>query len=195
MNRPLFRSILVLALALAPLIAAGDARAQFGTGGIMQLPDTEFLEFVKQGKTEEVNRALIRGQSPNTSDSSGRTAMMYAAATGNVEIIEMLAKNKANVRLKDKQGNSALSWAATSGHEEAVDALVQIGAVINDPDRQGTTPLMMAARRGFDGVVRLLLAAKADVNATDHTGRTAMMWAKDSRNPQVQKLLQAAGAR
>ncbi len=193
MNRLLFRSILVLTLSL--LIAAGDARAQFGSGGIMQLPDTEFIEFVKQGKTEEVSRALIRGQSPNTSDSNARTALMYAAAGGNVEIVQLLAKNKANVRLRDKQGNSALYWAVVSGHEEVVEALVQVGAPVNDPDRQGTTPLMVAARRGFEGVVRQLLAAKADVNATDHTGRTALMWSKDGRNPQVQKLLMAAGAR
>ena len=161
----------------------------------MQMPDTEFLEHVKNGRAEEVSRSIIRGQSPNTSDANGRTAMMYAAAGGYIDIIQVLAKNKANVRMKDKQGNSALYWAAASGHEDACEVLLQLGAAVNDADRQGTTPLMVAARRGLDGVVRQLLAAKADVNATDHTGRTALMWSKESRNPRVQKLLVEAGAR
>jgi ankyrin repeat protein len=192
MKRRFFWLISALLLALS---APGIVRAQMGSGGLMQLPDTEFLEQVKQGRTEEVNRQIIRGQSPNTSDANSRTALMYAAAGGYVDIIQLLVKNKANLRMKDKQGNSALYWAVASGHDEAVEALLQLGAPPNDPDRQGTTPLMVASRRGFEGAVRQLLAAKADVNLTDHTGRTALMWSKESRNPQVQKLLLAAGAR
>ncbi len=180
---------LILALTLAPLFAPGVARAQ------LNLPDTEFLEFVKGGKAEDVRRSLIRGQSPNTSDSTGRNAVMVAAAAGHVEIIQILADNKANIRVKDKQGRTALYWAAASGQEETVEALIKLGAPASDPDRQGTSPLMVAARRGFAGVVRQLLAAKADVNATDHTGRTALMWSQESRNVHVPKLLKEAGAR
>ncbi|MGQ0676584.1 MAG: ankyrin repeat domain-containing protein [Rhodospirillales bacterium] len=182
--------LLILAVIVAPLFVCGAARAQ-----IIQTPDADFLELVKNGKTEDVARTLIRGQSANTADSNGRTAMMYAAAGGYVEIIEILVKNKANVRIKDKQGRSALYWAAAMGHEDALELLLKLGAPANDPDRQGTTPLMVASRRGFEGVVRQLLAAKADVNATDHTGRTALMWSQEGRNPHVPKLLKEAGAR
>jgi ankyrin repeat protein len=190
MNRFPLLLLLALALAFGAPAGPGALRAQ-----IMQTPDSDFLELIKNGKTEEVGRTLTRGQSPNTSDSSGRTAVMYAAAAGYIDIIQLLVKNKANFRMKDRQGRSAVFWAAASGQEEALALLLELGASPSEADRQGTTPLMVAARRGFEGVVKMLLAAKAEVNATDHTGRTALMWSQESRNPQVPRLLKEAGAR
>jgi ankyrin repeat protein len=190
MNRLPFPLLLALAIVLAPVVAPTAARAQ-----LMQTPDTDFLEMVKNGRTDDVGRAVTRGQSPNTSDSSGRTAIMYAAAAGYVEIIQLLVNNKANFRMKDRQGRSAVYWAAATGQEDALALLLELGASASEADRQGTTPLMVAARRGFDGIVKRLLDAKADINATDHTGRTALMWSQESRNPKVAQLLKQAGAR
>lgn len=179
----------VLLLALMVAFCAAEARAQ------LSLPDTEFLEDVKNGRRDNVARSLVRGQSANTSDSQGRTAMIVAAVGGHIDIIELLVENKGNIRLKDRQGQSPMYWAAGSGHPEVVEMLIKLGAPVNDPNRQGTTPLMVAARRGYEEIVRMLLAAKADVNATDHTGRTALMWAAETRNQHVPQILKKAGAR
>lgn len=178
---------LVLAVALA--IGAGDARAQ------LSLPDTEFLEDVKNGRKDNVARSLVRGQSPNTSNSSSQTALMFAAMGGHLDIIDILVKNKGNVRLKDREGRTALFWAAGGNQPEAVELLLKLGAPPNDTDRQGTTALMIAARRGYEEVVRVLLAAKAEVNLTDHTGRTALMWAAETRNQHIPQMIKKAGGR
>jgi len=183
-------SFLRLSLVAAMLVAGpGLAWAQ------LSLPDTEFLEEAKNGRRESVYKSLVRGQSANTSNSAGQTALMYAAMGNHVEVIEVLVQNKGNVRLKDREGRTALFWASSGGHVEAVEALLKVGAPPNDIDRQGTSALMIAARRGFEEVVRLLIAAKADVNLTDHTGRTALMWSAESRNTQVPAMLKKAGAR
>lgn len=176
---------------LAAMIATGPGLAW----AQLSLPDTEFLEDAKNGRRENVYKSLVRGQSANTSNSAGQTALMYAAMGNHVEVIEVLVQNKGNVRLKDREGRTPLFWASAAGHVEAVEALLKFGAPPNDIDRQGTSALMIASRRGYEDVVRLLIAAKADVNLTDHTGRTALMWSAESRNSQVPAMLKKAGAR
>jgi ankyrin repeat protein len=178
-----------MAVAITLAIGAGDARAQ------LSLPDTEFLEDIKNGRKDNVSRSLVRGQSPNTSNSQSQTALMFAALGGHVDIIELLIKNKGNLRLKDRDGRTALFWASGNNQADAAELLLKLGAPVNDIDRQGTTALMIAARRGYEDVVRVLLAAKADVNLTDHTGRTALMWSADTRNAHVPPMLKQAGAR
>lgn len=176
---------------VAAMLAAGPGLAW----AQISLPDTEFLEDVKNGRRDNVYKSLVRGQSANTSNGLGQTAVMFAALGNHVEILELLITNKGNVRLKDREGRTPLFWAAGSGHADAVEVLLKAGAPPNDIDRQGTSALMIAARRGFEEVVRLLIAAKADVNLTDHTGRTALMWSAESRNTQVPAMLKKAGAR
>ena len=189
MNRRLPTFLRALAIALTLVLGAAEARAQ------LSLPDTEFLEDIKNGRREKVANSLVRGQSPNTSNSQGQTALMFAALGGHVDIIELLIQNKGNLRLKDREGRTALFWAAGNNQADATELLLKIGAPVNDIDRQGTTALMIAARRGYEEVVRVLLAAKADVNLTDHTGRTALMWSAETRNAHIPQLLKQAGAR
>ncbi len=184
-------SSFVRLLLLAVMLAAGPGIAW----AQLSLPDTEFLEDAKNGRRDNIYKSLIRGQSANTSNSAGQTALMYAAMGNHVEVIELLLQNKGNVRLKDREGRTPLFWAAAGGHADAVEALLKAGAPPNDIDRQGTSALMIAARRGFEDVVRMLIAAKADVNLTDHTGRTALMWSAETRNAQVPAMLKKAGAR
>lgn len=181
-----FRVMLVAAMLVA---GPGVSWAQ------LSLPDTEFLEDVKNGRRDNVYKSLVRGQSANTSNGLGQTAVMFAAMGNHLEIIDLLIQNKGNVRLKDREGRTPLFWASAAGHPEAVEALLKAGAPPNDIDRQGTSALMISSRRGFEDVVRLLIAFKADVNLTDHTGRTALMWSAESRNPQVPAMLKKAGAR
>ena len=189
MKRPLPLFLRVLVVATTLIAGAMPAAAQIA------LPDTEFLEDVKNGKRDNVANALIRGQSPNTSNAQSQTAIMFAALGGYSDILELLVQNKGNFRLKDREGRTALFWAAGNGQAETTEQLLKLGAPVNDIDRQGSTALMVAARRGFEDVVQILLAAKADVNLTDHTGRTALMWAAESRNPHVAQMLKQAGAR
>ena len=77
-----YAAVFLCALALALTSAA--LRAQ-----ILQTPDADFLELVKNGRTEEVSRSITRGQSANTSDSSGRTALIYAANGGYIDMIQI----------------------------------------------------------------------------------------------------------
>lgn len=48
------------------------------------------------------------------------TALMYAAAEGQLEIVQILLKKKANPMLKDVDGDNALTFAEKNGHKDIV---------------------------------------------------------------------------
>jgi ankyrin repeat protein len=58
----------------------------------------------------------------------GDTALMWAAAAGQVGVVRLLIEAGADVRAVDDEGVSALDLARTNGHAEVVAALIAAGA-------------------------------------------------------------------
>jgi ankyrin repeat protein len=56
----------------------------------------------------------------NWKDGFGDTALMYAAQTGNMLIINYLLDNGADIHAKDDKGNTVLSAAQEGKHEDAI---------------------------------------------------------------------------
>lgn len=118
-----------------------------------------------------------------------KTALMKAAQSGRLAIVELLLAHGADIEMRDTEGRSArvtaLSHAALRGQEGAVAVLLARGADVNAYDGRGTTALHASLVSTVHGckveVVRALLAAGAEVNATTrfswptHTGGTALM--------------------
>ena len=67
-----------------------------------------------------------RTSTPHGAD--GSTAIMYAAANGDLELVRALIKAGANVKLKNQFGTSALTEAAIIGSAPIIDALLKAGA-------------------------------------------------------------------
>ena len=53
------------------------------------ISDQQFLELCRNGDANGVTRALNAGLSANVKDKDGRSALMYAAAYGNVETVNV----------------------------------------------------------------------------------------------------------
>lgn len=56
-------------------------------------------------------------------DNEGWSALMAASYKGNLEIVKILVKSGANLKLRDKQGNTALGIAKKQGNTEIVNLL------------------------------------------------------------------------
>ncbi len=63
----------------------------------------------------------------NMPDSDGRTALMHAAAHGNIAIIKRLLRAKADVGLRDSEGKTAVIHAHFREKPEAVKLLSKVG--------------------------------------------------------------------
>ena len=97
-------------------------------------------------------------------------ALHRAAEKGNVEWIQKLISEGADVNHRDRNERTPLHWAALSGHLEATKLLLAAGADVDAGDDDGDTPLYFAAGRGHKNVVILLLASGAEADAKDKHG-------------------------
>ena len=58
-------------------------------------------------------------------DSSGKTALIHAAASGQGDLIEQLLDHGANLEASDESGKDALLWASQTNNDRARSILIQ----------------------------------------------------------------------
>lgn len=66
------------------------------------------IESVKKGDTAAVKSMLQKGESVNNANSQGNTALHYAVATDNSEMVQLLMRNGADMDIKNTKGWSPL---------------------------------------------------------------------------------------
>ena len=183
---------------------------------------TALVRSARQNSLDEVRAALAAGADVNATDRTGDTALNCAAATGNVELVNVLLAAGARADVcrpgaaplfagvgeevidalvragadpnarVTPDGATPLSVAANIGRVNEARALLARGARVNERDGEGATALLLAAERGHIAAVELLLAAGADVNLPHRSGRTPLMAALN--HPTIVTRLLSAGA-
>lgn len=122
--------------------------------------------------------------------------LQYAAAHGQVSLIQMLLKLGLDVNEKGSSGNRALDIACLKGNVAIVKILVENGADVKLRNSAGTTPLHDAALSGDAAVGEILLARGAEIDAADpETGATPLFDAVSFGKREFAKLLIAKGAK
>jgi len=140
-------------------------------------------------------RLLADGANPNAATADGATAIMYAAANNDLDLVRALIKAGANVKLQNRFGSSALTEAAIIGAAPIIDALLKAGADPNTRNPEGETALMAVARSGNLEAAKRLLDAGADINAKETWGeQSALMWAAAQSQADMVKFLASRGA-
>jgi ankyrin repeat protein len=118
----------------------------------------------------------------------GDTALHFAGAAYEADMIRALIARGGDVRAKNRMGDEPLHAAAmgTPGSERwnpkaqcaAITALVQAGADPNAVNKMGVSPLMKAVRSRCAEAVRTLLELGADAAKTNKHGSDAMLLAR-----------------
>lgn len=176
--------------------------------------NAEILEMLLSG-TEELT--LFAAADPNAIEGwKGQTALMWAAALGHHEAVNVLVAhgadldqhsafiNIATVDANHFQGGfvysrlprgrmTALHFAVRQGQYDSVKTLIELGADIDILEDDGVTPLLMATVNGHMDIAGLLLDSGADPNISDKWGRTVLFIATDMHtidaNPRPAPLL------
>jgi ankyrin repeat protein len=181
MTRPILRSVVAVALALA----AGPVLAQ---------TDTRLVEAVKRGDRNAA-AVLARAGGVNGIEADGTTALHWAVRNGDADTARLLLERGANASARNRYGVTPLSLAATNGDAALIRRLLVAGADPNTTVTEGQTVLMVAARTGRPEAIEALVEAGADVNARESwMGETALMWAAADNHADAVRALVKHGA-
>ncbi|KAM0906521.1 hypothetical protein ACQ4PT_016730 [Festuca glaucescens] len=107
---------------------------------------------------------LSRGANVDSMCEEG-TPLHFAAQCGNVEMMKVLLKYKANPNRVVQSSYAPLTLALFASSLKCVELLIKAGADVNAA--RPVTPLIMAARDGLSGCIECLLEACADPNIPD----------------------------
>ncbi|MCU1267596.1 MAG: ankyrin repeat protein [Acidobacteria bacterium] len=132
-----------------------------------ELQKRELFEAIRQGDVLTVRRLLQAGVDANARDEFGIPALLWAAKTGDLKIINSLLASGADVRSNGTPGGRVLLYYLYYAHRNVIDY----------------------------EVVRKLLKAGADVNSADRYGRSALIFAKEIGDAKLTTTLESAGAK
>jgi uncharacterized protein len=161
--------------------------------------ETPLMAAARSGKVEAVKVLLAAGADINAKETwGGQTALMWASARSQSEMVKFLASKDASLndhgkinqwerkiiqepRPKDmnKGGFTALHYAAREGCEACVQNLLTAGADPDseDPDRE--TPLLLALENLHFDTAAVLVKGGADLDKWDLFGRSPVYMAAD----------------
>ncbi len=84
-----------------------------------------------------------------------------AAGTGDIEQVNRLIAQGADVNVKHNDGWTALYLASQNGHGEFVNLLLSNGADVTEKTNSGWTALSIAQKQGHQEIVEMLKNANA----------------------------------
>jgi len=154
---------------------------------------------VKSNSILDVKKHL-RNEAVNDRDEYQQTALHLACVSGNLEVVKLLLKKKANVNIQDRNGWTAVHFAAGEGHIAIFHELlatveeVDVGILTKD----GTSALHYLARFNpktpndqtlYENSVRLYVDRGGDINSQSKHGESALHQACQRANIAAAKCL------
>jgi hypothetical protein len=135
--------------------------------------------------------ALVFAAFSFLADCAGKTPLMSASGSGDINAAKDLLDKGAAVDEKGEYDTTALREAADNGHAAVAKLLLDKGADVNAKDAWGETALLGAVVKSHAEVVKLLLERGADVNIKNYNGWTTLAYAS---KVEIAKLLLDKGA-
>lgn len=133
----------------------------------------------------------------NSKNSEGKTLLYCAVKSGELAIVKLLLKFKADPNLATKEGVFPLHIAICKDKAdlEIITNLCDAGANINQAcPEDGMTPLIVACIKGHEEVVKFLIDRGADVNLVKQNDVTPLFCASGKGNVNIVKMLIEAKA-
>ncbi|XP_067661560.1 ankyrin repeat domain-containing protein 50-like [Haliotis asinina] len=123
--------------------------------------DAEVVKYILSQEMVEINSLGHRKKTP----------VMVAGQEGHMEVVELLAKLRADLSLSDESGSNILHTASYRGHIGIVKYILSLNSVdVNSRGWKSRTPVMVAAKQGHKEVVKLLVQHGTDLSLRDKLG-------------------------
>ncbi|MEJ1275606.1 ankyrin repeat family A (RFXANK-like) 2 [Cricetulus griseus] len=138
------------------------------------LPNRFDMNLAAQGEMLYLATRIEQENVINHTDEEGFTPLMWAAAHGQIAVVEFLLQNGADPQLLGKGRESALSLACSKGYTDIVKMLLDCGVDVNEYDWNGGTPLLYAVHGNHVKCVKMLLENGADPTIETDSGYNSM---------------------
>ena len=145
---------------------------------------TPIVMYAAAADENPAKRAKIASDEESIKQNGLNKGLLKAAQAGEIDTVNQLLGQGAEVNARNDRGWTALMFAASNGHTEMAKILIENKADVNVRSVMGFTALMLGAH-GHTEVAKLLLANKANVNAQDTGGWTALKWATAGGHAEV----------
>jgi ankyrin repeat protein len=130
-----------------------------------------------------VPKMLDIGWDPDVANEGKVTPLMIASLKHDVDVVNQLLTDGANVNAQNIYGATALHYALSDELSEKGMAVLRLllknGADIDAQDNKGYTPLIKATISSGTSAMRVLLDAGAEIDRTTELGWTALLYSVD----------------
>ena len=153
---------------------------------------TTLHQSAQKGDIKLVNDCLV-DLHIDVKDKCGRTPIMYAAWSDEIEMVKHLLNLGSNISIKDHSERNILHHALQKKSMRTIKYLcvhVLWDLDVNAKDNTGRTALMYAAEAGQTEVIKALITDdRVEVNKCDEDGTTALLYAARTGQAEVIKAL------
>jgi len=116
--------------------------------------DKSQFDYVKEGDLEKLSKMHGLEQHLNVADDDGLGLIHWAADRGNIDILQFLLSNGADVNLVDSDGQTSLHYASSCGHLECVKLLIKFGADRTIKDKESQSCIDVAENTAIAELLR-----------------------------------------
>lgn len=116
-----------------------------------------------------------------------------ATAQGDVQAVQALLAQGANIEARDGRGATPLLVATHHNHGAVAKVLIEAGADVNAKDSIQDSPYLYAGARGHDEILKMSLAHGADLKSLNRFGGTALIPAAERGHVETVRTLITAG--
>ena len=179
------------------IVSFGSPKSQGSKTMTPQAQSRINQEFIESVRANDVHRALgllEQGADPDEKDKMGKTALMFAAQNGHMELSIQLLGKGADLEVKDNYGWTALLFATRYRRVDLVSQLLENRANTEARDNDGWTSLMVAASIGNNAIALALLQKGANLEAKENEGQTALVLAAQNGHIELTLWLLEKGA-
>ena len=161
------------------------------------------LNACESGDLDAVRAEIDRGVDPNLqwhdparAYRHGKSALMWAARFGHVQIVDFLIQQGADINFVHKRVGNALHYAAFHGQTEIGALLIANGLDVDSREPLWQqTPLHVAASNLKLQFTQMLIEHGADLNAKDHIGLTPLDCASLYSDTRTADLIDQSGGK
>ncbi|XP_062869225.1 DNA-binding protein RFXANK [Trichomycterus rosablanca] len=155
------------------------------------LDNLSIHQLAAHGETSRVKTLLASDKSLlNSQDERGFTPLMWAAAFGEIEMVQFLLEKGADPKTFARERESALSLASVGGYADIVSILLKCDVEVDSYDWNGGTPLLYAVRGNHIKCVEALLKHGADITFEADSGYSPVALSIALGYKKMQKLLE-----